>query len=80
MGARNALVIQKCVVLLWVEHLEECACWITVDAASDLVHLVDQDERVLRTHTLEGLNDLTRKGATLASECAPKQGRWAYPT
>ena len=41
MGARNALVIQKCVVLFWVEHFEKCACWITVDATSDLVHLID---------------------------------------
>jgi len=80
MGAQNALVIQKCVVLFWVEHLEECACRITVDATSDLVHLVDQDKGVLRTHTLEGLNDLTRKGTTLTSECAPKEGRQAYPT
>ena len=75
MGAQNALVIQKCIVLFWVKHLKECACRITVDATSDLVHLVDQDERVLRTHTLEGLNDLTRKSPTLASECTPKERR-----
>jgi len=73
MGAQNALVIQKCIVLFWVKHLKECACRITVDATSDLVHLVDQDERVLRTHALEGLNDLPRKSTTLTSEFTPKE-------
>jgi len=38
---RHALVIQKCIILFWVKHLQECACRVTVDATSDLVHFVD---------------------------------------
>jgi hypothetical protein len=61
-------MVQEGVVLFWVEHLEKCACRVPVDAASDLVHLINEDERILRTDPFESLNDLARKGTgTLAS-------------
>ena len=60
-------MIQESIVLFWVEHLQKRARRVPVDAASDLVHLIDEDERILRTNTLECLNDLSRKGTTLES-------------
>jgi hypothetical protein len=61
-------MIQEGVVLFRVEHLEKRACRIPVDAASNLVYLINEDERILRTDAFESLNDLTRKGTgTLAS-------------
>jgi hypothetical protein len=69
----NALMVQECIILLRVKHLQKCARWVPVDAASDLVYLIDEDERVLRTDTLECLNDLSRKGTALGSTRAEER-------
>ena len=60
-------MVQEGVVLFRVEHLQKCARWVPVDATTDLVHLIDEDERILRTDTLECLNNLSRKGTALES-------------
>ena len=60
-------MVQESIVLFRVEHLQKCTRWVPVDPTSDLVHLIDEDEWILRADTLECLNDLSRKGTALGS-------------
>jgi hypothetical protein len=59
---QSVLMIQEGVVLFWVKHLQKCARGVPVDTTSDLVHLINKNERILCTDPLESLNDFTRKG------------------
>lgn len=60
-------MVQESVVLFGIEHLQKCACRVPINATSDLVHLINENERILRTDSLESLDDFSRKGTTLAS-------------
>ena len=78
----GALVIQETVVLLRVQHLQKGTCRIPIDASTNLVHLVDQHQRVLGPHSLERLYDLARQRAVELVEIiryAFRVGE-AYPT
>lgn len=54
-------MVQKRVVLFRVQHLQQRASGITVDASPDLVHLVDKNQWILRTHSFQGLDNLPRQ-------------------
>ena len=67
-------MVQESIVLFWVKHLQKRARWVPVDATSDLVHLIDEHERILCANTLECLNDLSREGTALESARAEGKG------
>jgi hypothetical protein len=71
-------MVQESIVLLRVKHLQKCARWVPVDATSDLVYLIDEDEGVLRSDTLECLNDLSWKGTALGSARATEGSGTGY--
>ena len=79
----GAPVIQETVALLLrVQHLQKGTCRIPIDASTNLVHLVDQHQRVLGPHSLERLHDLARQRAVELGEIiryAFRVGE-AYPT
>ena len=53
-------MIQKVLILLWIEELEEGGCWIALVALADLVDFVDQNQGVFRLGLLQALNHFAR--------------------
>jgi hypothetical protein len=58
---RYSLMIEEAVVLLGIEHLQESTSGVAIDTSTDLVHLVDEHERILGANALECLDDLARQ-------------------
>jgi hypothetical protein len=54
-------MIQESAVLLRVEHLEESTGRVAVYPLTDLVDLIDEDQRVLDTNAFECLDDFPRQ-------------------
>lgn len=54
----NLLVIQESGILLGIEHLKEGAGRVTINPLTDLVDLIDEDQRILDSDTFECLNNL----------------------
>ena len=63
-------MIQESSVLLRIQHLEQGTSGITVVPTSNLINLIDKDERVLGPNTLQSLDDLSGKGSTI--QCSVK--------
>jgi hypothetical protein len=53
-------MIQEAIILLWVQHLEQSACGVAVDATANLVNFIDQNQGVLCSNPFQGLYDLAR--------------------
>jgi hypothetical protein len=60
---QNLLMIQECVVLLRVEHLEERAGRVAIYPLANLVNFINEDQWVFDANALECLDNLSRKGS-----------------
>ena len=54
-------MIQERLVLFGVQHLQQSTRRIPIIPLPNLIHLINQHKRVLRSHPLQSLNNLTRQ-------------------
>lgn len=62
----NSLVIQERGILLRIEHLQKRTRRVTIMPSADLVHLIDEDKRVLRRDFLKSLDGFTGHGTSVS--------------
>ena len=67
-------MVHEGVVLGRVEHLEQRARGIALERDAELVHLVQQEDRVLGARLLHPLDDPARHGADVGAAVAPDVG------
>src|ERR1035437_1197155 len=54
------VMVAKRVVLFGIKHLEQCGTWIAAEITSELINLVEQQDRICRAGAFHQLNDLSR--------------------
>ena len=73
-------MVEEVGVLFRVQQLQECGRRVSLDPSADLVHLVNQDERVFRLHLLKALDDLPRHGSDVSPPVALYLRHICHPT
>jgi hypothetical protein len=68
---RVQVVVRECVVLRRVQHLQESRCGIAPEIAAQLVHLVQHDQRIVRSRSLDLLDYPSRHGAHVRPPVPP---------
>ena len=68
------VVVRERVVLRRVQHLEQRRRRIALERHAELVHLVEQEDRVLGAGLLHPLNDAARHGAHIGTPVTPDVG------
>src|SRR6266540_2231732 len=51
-------MIRECIVLLWIEYLEQRRTWITAEIHRHLIDFIEQDQWICHSCLLHRLNDL----------------------
>lgn len=67
-------------VLFRVQHLQQGRSRVTLHPSANLVYLVNQDKRVLRTNFLETLDNLARHGTNVSSPVTFDLCHVSHPT
>ena len=73
----NLLVIQESGILFRVKHLKESTGRVAIDPFADLIDLIDEDQRILDSDTLERLNNLPGQGSANARTLEQASGHKA---
>ena len=70
-GIEVRILVDEGGVLLRVEHLKESCGWVAMDTPPQLVHLVQEEDRVIDSHCAKSGQDTTRQGTNV---CSPAEG------
>ena len=72
------IVVAERIVLLRIQHFQQCGAGITPEIRAHLIDLIQQKHGIFRTHRFHTLNDPTRQRSHIGTPMAPYLGLIAH--